>query len=258
MKNVELVTFDCPRWLRENCISGERLNIINPSTSFPRRLLHLPWNDWLLFPCWMHFAPGGTSSCAGAPRGAALVGIQNVSRRKWRIDRSIGKERERERDPGGREPREISCIRIRDPEYRRWTDRIPPSALYSPCIQPPHTYVFTCICMCMCVCARFREALREPRLHCKNMRMGILRGWFSWRCCHTLPRSKFRCCDNNERLSETEKPTFAMQIHEFHPRWDADSQSRKTGVRFRAKVSRIRARIVAIDYTALPVERHST
>jgi len=172
MKNVELVTFDCPRWLRENCISGERLNIINPSTSFPRRLLHLPWNDWLLFSCWMHFAPGGTSSCAGAPRGAALVGIQNVSRRKWRIDRSIGKERERERSWRARTSGNflytrsgIQTVDWRDSSLRTILPLHPTTA---------HLRIYMHICVYVCVRTLSRRrgsaSRGEPRLHCKNMR----------------------------------------------------------------------------------------
>jgi len=205
------VTFDRPRWLRENRISGERLNIINLSTSFPRRLVHLPRDDWLLFPY-------RTALCArgypfDVPRGAALGGIQNVSRRKWRIDRL--KEREREGDPGGREPREF-LVYIPAIRNARLTGFPPPLA-------SSHR-----VCIYVHVCVRAPSKGREACRDCTAKTcVGYITRWFSRRCRHTLPPSKFRCCDNNERLSEaTGKPTFAMRVREFHLRWD-DSQ-RKT------------------------------
>lgn len=89
-------------------------------------------------------------------RSAALVGVKNVSRRKWRIDREdISRRAWTSR---------LSCTRICNPECREMSipSRRPTLAL-TPC--------YVDMCVEMCVWTWPREVLeisrrqREPRLH---------------------------------------------------------------------------------------------
>lgn len=124
-------------------------------------------SDRLLFQCRARFAPKENLPVDEArrmysPRVCRIrVGVKNVSRRKWRIDRTDISRRAR--TPG------ISCTRISNPKCRET-----PILSRRP------------ICIYVCVWTWPREILeiarrqREPRLH-KNMR-GMHYAWFCRRC----------------------------------------------------------------------------